>query len=84
MFYSDKPVDWLLYDIMSTKVCKPADRYPVKGKENAKGCEKEISKIRIEYKPSLFQHIGKHSSLIGKMQNMTDNSFGKIKSGKPD
>ena len=79
MFYSDKPVDWLLYDIMSTKVCQPADRYPVNSKPIAKGCEKEINKIRIEYKPSLFQHIGRQSSLIGKIQNMTDNSFGKIK-----
>ena len=79
MFYSDKPVDWLLYDIMSTKVCKPGDRYPAKGKTINKGCEKEINKIRIEYKPSLFQHIGRQSSLIGKIQNMTDNSFGKIK-----
>ena len=76
VFYSDKPVDWLLYDIMSTKVCNPADRYPEKV---AKECEKEINKIRIDYNPSLFQHVGTQSSLNGKIQNMTDNSYGKTK-----
>ena len=79
MFYSDKPVDWLLYDIMSTKACNPAGRYPDQKAKDPKSCEKEISKIRIEYKPSLFQHIGTHSSLNGKIQKMTDKNFEQTK-----
>uniref|UniRef100_A0A915CP89 Uncharacterized protein n=1 Tax=Ditylenchus dipsaci TaxID=166011 RepID=A0A915CP89_9BILA len=32
-------------------------------------------KIRIKRKPALFQHKGKHSSLPGKMQTLTDHAF---------
>ena len=32
----------------------------------------------MAYKPSLFQHIGTHSSLKGKVQRLKDKQFGKI------
>ncbi|OXB62932.1 hypothetical protein ASZ78_006867 [Callipepla squamata] len=40
-------------------------------------CEKEKAKLRIRAKPSLFQHMGLHSSLSGKIQNLKDKDFGK-------
>lgn len=33
-------------------------------------CEKEKARLRIRAKPSLFQHMGLHSSLSGKIQNL--------------
>ena len=33
-------------------------------------CGKEKAKVRIRYKPSLFQHVGQHSSLKGKIQKL--------------
>lgn len=37
----------------------------------------------IHYKPSLFQHIGTHSSLKGKVQKLKDKQFGKVSLFKP-
>ncbi len=37
-----------------------------------------MDKIWIRYKPSLFQHIGIHSSLKGKVQKLKDKQFGQI------
>ena len=86
-FYSDKPVDWLLHDIISTKVCNPDCRklflqslYSGKDAKPTNSCEEEMNKVRIQYKPSLFQHIGTHSSLNGKIQKSVDKSFGKTQS----
>ena len=70
IFYNDKPVDWLLYDIITTKVCSPD--------LDKKKCKKERNAMQIQYKPSLFQHIGTHSSLKGKVQKLKDKQFGKI------
>jgi len=50
MFYNDKPVDWLLDNLIQTKVCKLD--------QDDKKCKKEKSKLWIHYKPSLYQHIG--------------------------
>lgn len=36
-------------------------------------------KIWISHKPSLFQHIGTHSSLRGKIQKLKDKGFGRVK-----
>ena len=66
-FYGDKPVDWLLEDIMSTKVCSP-EYSKIKCNEAKKG-------IQIQHTPSLFQHIGIHSSLKGKVQKLKDTSY---------
>ncbi|KAK9681332.1 hypothetical protein QE152_g38390 [Popillia japonica] len=62
MFYNDKPVDWLLGDLIYTKVCN--------GDKNYEHCKKERAERWIHYRPSLFQHIGTHSSLKGKVQKL--------------
>lgn len=69
-FYNDKPGDWLLDNVIQTKVCKLDDDY--------KKCQKEKQVLWVHYKPSLFQHIGTHSSLKGKVQKLKDKQFGKI------
>ncbi|KAJ9576161.1 hypothetical protein L9F63_006983, partial [Diploptera punctata] len=70
MFYNDKPVDWLLDHLIHTKICSL-------DKDN-KHCKKAKSLLWLHYKPSLFQHIGTHSSLKGKVQKLKDKQFGKI------
>jgi len=70
MFYNDKPVDWLLENLIQTKVCKLD--------QDNKKCKKEKEKLWIHYKPSLFQHIGTHSSLKGKVQKLKDRQFGRV------
>ncbi|XP_058049024.1 alpha-1,3-mannosyl-glycoprotein 4-beta-N-acetylglucosaminyltransferase-like protein MGAT4D [Ahaetulla prasina] len=67
MFYKDKPIDWLLDHLISVKVCNP--------EKNGRDCESQKSNLRIRYKPSLFQHVGIHSSLTGKTQNLRDEDF---------
>ncbi|XP_018601852.1 alpha-1,3-mannosyl-glycoprotein 4-beta-N-acetylglucosaminyltransferase B isoform X2 [Scleropages formosus] len=69
MFYKDKPIDWLLDHILWVKVC-----HPEKGE---KDCSRKKDVLRRRYKPSLFQHIGIHSSLKGKIQKLKDRDFGK-------
>lgn len=69
MFYNDKPVDWLLDHLINTKVCNW---------DKNSDCKKEKAKLWIHYKPSLFQHIGTHSSLKGKVQKLKDKQFGKV------
>ncbi|XP_070552507.1 alpha-1,3-mannosyl-glycoprotein 4-beta-N-acetylglucosaminyltransferase B-like [Ptychodera flava] len=69
MFHKDKPIDWLLDHILWVKVCHPE-------KDN-KHCAREKAALRIRFKPSLFQHIGMHSSLPGKVQKLKDKDFGK-------
>ena len=63
-FYNDKPGDWLLDNVIQTKVCKLDQDF--------KKCQKEKQSLWIHYKPSLFQHIGTHSSLKGKVQKLKD------------
>ncbi|XP_031555790.1 alpha-1,3-mannosyl-glycoprotein 4-beta-N-acetylglucosaminyltransferase A-like [Actinia tenebrosa] len=69
LFYKDKPVDWLLDHILWVKVCNP--------EKDAAHCNREKSQLRIRFKPSLFQHVGKESSLKGKKQNLIDKDFKK-------
>ncbi|XP_072118866.1 alpha-1,3-mannosyl-glycoprotein 4-beta-N-acetylglucosaminyltransferase A [Mobula birostris] len=67
MFHKEKPIDWLLDHILWVKVCNP--------ERDAKHCERQKSNIRIRFRPSLFQHVGLHSSLAGKIQKLTDKDF---------
>ncbi|XP_011529966.1 alpha-1,3-mannosyl-glycoprotein 4-beta-N-acetylglucosaminyltransferase-like protein MGAT4D isoform X10 [Homo sapiens] len=60
MFYKEKPIDWLLNDIFQVKVCDAG--------EDLRNCMKRKKQIRIQYKPSLFQHVGIHSSFPRKEQ----------------
>uniref|UniRef100_A0A8D0CJQ3 Alpha-1,3-mannosyl-glycoprotein 4-beta-N-acetylglucosaminyltransferase A n=1 Tax=Scleropages formosus TaxID=113540 RepID=A0A8D0CJQ3_SCLFO len=67
MFYKEKPIDWLLDHILWVKVCSP--------EKDAKHCERQKSSLRVRFRPSLFQHVGLHSSLTGKIQKLTDKDF---------
>ncbi|XP_059227103.1 alpha-1,3-mannosyl-glycoprotein 4-beta-N-acetylglucosaminyltransferase-like protein MGAT4D [Mustela nigripes] len=60
MFYKDKPIDLLLGDIFQVKMCNPG--------ETPEKCAERNKQIRIQYKPSLFQHVGIESSLPGEEQ----------------
>ncbi|XP_058793079.1 alpha-1,3-mannosyl-glycoprotein 4-beta-N-acetylglucosaminyltransferase B [Phymastichus coffea] len=70
MFYNDKPVDWLLDNLISTRICS-LDM-------DNKRCKVAKGELWLHYKPSLFQHVGTHSSLKGKVQKLKDKQFGKI------
>ncbi|KAL4230383.1 hypothetical protein ACF0H5_010765 [Mactra antiquata] len=69
MFHKDKPIDWLLDHYLNVKVCSP--------EKDKKHCARMISEVRKRFKPSLFQHVGTHSSLKGKTQKLKDKDFGK-------
>ncbi|XP_077103764.1 alpha-1,3-mannosyl-glycoprotein 4-beta-N-acetylglucosaminyltransferase B isoform X2 [Siphateles boraxobius] len=62
MFHKDKPIDWLLDHILWVKLCNP--------EKDSKHCSDEKARLKRTYKPSLFQHVGLHSSLPGKIQNL--------------
>ncbi|XP_061482882.1 alpha-1,3-mannosyl-glycoprotein 4-beta-N-acetylglucosaminyltransferase A isoform X4 [Rhineura floridana] len=65
--FIEKPIDWLLDHILWVKVCNP--------EKDAKHCDRQKSNLRIRFRPSLFQHVGLHSSLTGKIQKLTDKDF---------
>ncbi|XP_032733597.1 alpha-1,3-mannosyl-glycoprotein 4-beta-N-acetylglucosaminyltransferase A [Lontra canadensis] len=67
MFYKEKPIDWLLDHILWVKVCNP--------EKDAKHCDRQKANLRIRFRPSLFQHVGLHSSLSGKIQKLTDKDY---------
>uniref|UniRef100_A0A8C6TR42 MGAT4 conserved region domain-containing protein n=1 Tax=Neogobius melanostomus TaxID=47308 RepID=A0A8C6TR42_9GOBI len=71
MFHQDKPIDWLLDHILWVKVCHP--------EKDAKHCNEQKNQLKQRHKPSLFQHVGLHSSLNGKTQLLKDKDFGKQK-----
>ncbi|XP_054417798.1 alpha-1,3-mannosyl-glycoprotein 4-beta-N-acetylglucosaminyltransferase-like protein MGAT4D [Pteronotus mesoamericanus] len=60
MFYKDKPIDLLLGDIFQVKMCRLG--------ETLEKCAERNKQIRIQYKPSLFQHVGIQSSFPGTEQ----------------
>lgn len=70
MFYQDKPIDWLLDYFLAVKVCNP--------EKDHKHCNRMKGEMRRRYKPSLFQHVGTHSSLKGKVQKLKEKDFGKL------
>ncbi|XP_050526027.1 alpha-1,3-mannosyl-glycoprotein 4-beta-N-acetylglucosaminyltransferase B-like [Daktulosphaira vitifoliae] len=67
MFYSEQPGDWLLEKLLETKICNL--------EKDSKDCQKRKDTIWIKINPSLFQHMGKMSSLNGKMQLLKDSNF---------
>ena len=67
MFYKVKPNDWLLDHYINVLVCSP--------EKGVKECNAAKKKVRIVSQPSLFQHVGKHSSLKGKVQKLIDKAF---------
>ncbi|XP_013402330.1 alpha-1,3-mannosyl-glycoprotein 4-beta-N-acetylglucosaminyltransferase B [Lingula anatina] len=75
MFYTEKPIDWLLDHYLFVKLCSP--------EKDAKYCDRMKSSLRRRFKPSLFQHVGMHSSLKGKVQKLKDKDFGKAQLHHP-
>jgi len=67
MFWNRKPLDWLQSDYVNIGVCTPDD-LPQK-------CHEKMMKRMIKCGNSVFQHIGKQSSLKGKQQLLVDASF---------
>uniref|UniRef100_H2Z3K2 MGAT4 conserved region domain-containing protein n=1 Tax=Ciona savignyi TaxID=51511 RepID=H2Z3K2_CIOSA len=67
IFWNRKPLDWLQLDYVSTQICS----YD----ESDKQCAARRKHYMLEYKPALFQHVGKVSSLKGKQQLLKDNTF---------
>lgn len=69
LFYKEQPVDWLLDRYLFTRVC-------YLGQVSFwSRCQQQKQSVRLQFKPSLFQHMGTHSSLKGKIQNLKDNDF---------
>ncbi|XGW03163.1 hypothetical protein V3C99_014839 [Haemonchus contortus] len=72
LYYRFKPVDWILMDILQSRYCSLDE-----SKEN---CAKTIRCYVINSGTSQFQHVGKISSLTGKVQKIYDHTFGTGKS----
>lgn len=70
MLKNDKPVDWLLSEFVRLKYCRQD--------KDDKECRKQLTTKWLFYRPSLFQHIGTHSSLKGKVQKLKDRNFGRL------
>ena len=66
LFYTAKPVDWLLDRYLNVLHCRNAD--------NVKECTRTKSRYSV-FGPALFQHVGVHSSLAGKIQKAKDPKF---------
>ena len=75
IFRNDKPVDWILSDFAKTKYCR--------SDKDVKECRKQMASHWLYSRPSLFQHVGTHSSLKGKVQKLRDKNFGKLNLFKP-
>ncbi|VDL77733.1 unnamed protein product [Nippostrongylus brasiliensis] len=71
LYYRYKPVDWILLDIQYCRYCRPD--------QSMANCNKVIKGIVIGCGATQFQHVGKVSSLSGKVQNISDKYFGKGK-----
>lgn len=66
-FHSDQPSDWLLDNWIEDRVCRKD--------KDSKDCLKRKNAVWRTYENSLFQHIGYHSSLDGKVQKLKDKKF---------
>ncbi|XP_036043479.1 alpha-1,3-mannosyl-glycoprotein 4-beta-N-acetylglucosaminyltransferase-like protein MGAT4D [Onychomys torridus] len=64
MFYKVKPIDILLNDIFLVRMCNLG--------EHLGSCIRRQKGVRIQYRPSLFQHVGTHSSFPGRKQYLKD------------
>ncbi|KAK2095766.1 Alpha-1,3-mannosyl-glycoprotein 4-beta-N-acetylglucosaminyltransferase B [Saguinus oedipus] len=65
VFYRDKPLtgSWTIF------FCNP--------EKDGKPCDQQKANLWIRFKLCLFQHVGTHSSLAGKIQKLKDKNFGK-------
>ena len=67
IFHEDQPSDWLLDYLVQVRTCRKD--------KNDKDCRKRKDSLWRTYPNSLFQHIGYHSSLDGKVQKLKDKFF---------
>ena len=67
IFHEDQPSDWLLDDLIQVRTCRKD--------KDIKDCRNRKDSIWRTYPNSLFQHIGYHSSLDGKVQKLKDKFF---------
>ncbi|RNA16470.1 alpha-1-3-mannosyl-glyco 4-beta-N-acetylglucosaminyltransferase MGAT4D isoform X1 [Brachionus plicatilis] len=68
LWFSDyKPLDLIHNYVFDIIACDPS--------KNIKLCKPNLQKVKIVYKPSLFQHVGLQSSLKGKIQKLKDKKF---------
>jgi len=70
-FWNRKPLDWLQNDYVASELCSYDEKH-----EN---CIKQIRSHMVPHRPSLFQHMGKVSSMKGKKQLLSDKNFVKTK-----
>uniref|UniRef100_A0A915CFM3 Major facilitator superfamily (MFS) profile domain-containing protein n=1 Tax=Parascaris univalens TaxID=6257 RepID=A0A915CFM3_PARUN len=70
LFHREKPVDWLLDLLFVNRYCHP--------EKSPKQCSEITKQYRVRSRPSLFQHVGVHSSLAGKLQKLRERDFGKV------
>ena len=69
MFHTQKPCDWLMDDYLRTFACGHGEKW--------QRCLLKIRKIARPIKPSLFQHMGKHSSFKGSVNKLKDKDYGR-------
>ncbi|KAK6754899.1 hypothetical protein RB195_013710 [Necator americanus] len=69
LYYRFKPVDWILEDVLRSRYCRL--------EHGVKKCAEAISSFRINSGAPQFLHIGKVSSLKGKILKTYENSFNK-------
>ncbi|CAJ0591501.1 unnamed protein product [Cylicocyclus nassatus] len=69
LYYRFKPVDWILEDVLRSRYCSLDKSF--------KDCVQMISSHAINSGASQFQHVGKVSSLSGKVQKIRDSNFNK-------
>ncbi|XP_027261951.2 alpha-1,3-mannosyl-glycoprotein 4-beta-N-acetylglucosaminyltransferase-like protein MGAT4D isoform X2 [Cricetulus griseus] len=62
MFYKVKPIDMLLEDIFLVKMCNLGEHF--------RRCMYRKKDVRVQYRPSLFQHVGIQSSFPGRQQHL--------------
>ncbi|NP_001020837.1 alpha-1,3-mannosyl-glycoprotein 4-beta-N-acetylglucosaminyltransferase-like protein MGAT4D precursor [Rattus norvegicus] len=67
IFYRAKPIDVLLDDIALLRMCSFGG--PLRS------CLQLKREVRVQYKPSLFQHVGTHSSFPGREQHLKDHYY---------
>ncbi|VDM40687.1 unnamed protein product [Toxocara canis] len=67
LLYRYRPVDWILDTVFIDRYCPPF--------EKPKNCSKMWKNYRL-VSVTLFQHVGVHSSLGGKVQKLREKNFG--------
>ncbi|GFR66519.1 alpha-1,3-mannosyl-glycoprotein 4-beta-N-acetylglucosaminyltransferase B-like, partial [Elysia marginata] len=73
MFHTQKPCDWLMEDYLQVRMCGHGEKW-------AK-CLYKIRSVSRPIRPSLFQHLGVRSSLLGKVNKLKDKHFTHVNNG---